>query len=950
MIEEFAVPLWVRLMARMTGRHLRRATGWSRRPASLDPHPDAALGDAAPADAAAVNAVALSGRADDVVPDGGAAGDLGPADLAPPAPPTLAAAAPASPPQCLSGFGTFDLSAAGGASPEGPGPSAAAPGGRLTHSLLAAARAMDARTRSLVAASVPAETLSSSAATVSTWATPDSTAEPEVGRPSVTREPETASASATIPAPDKITPPVTVATLAAPAVAATATSAGEAEVAAELEVAAEPAGATDLAGADDVAAVGPSAPDVATPPRPADDLGADAEFAVPAAADAEPIAESPVDGRAAGPTDGVGQAVPDAPTIAAFRPADPPALPPIDEVGDMAAPEIDVVMDVAGEADLAPTAVPEAGVADAGVAEAGVREAEAPEVAVPEVDGHEADVPPLDDVGTGFADPPATEAPPEQFAPGQVGAAPVEPGAAAVLAGSQHSQPYEDRHDQAEAARPESDAAGAAEAGLREAASRVVGPDEPLPVRVVADATDAVLPGPEAAVEAEERNAPPMAVDVDVRAAAAAVPASDAAIEPATDAVLAVAAADAPAGSIAEPPSTAEPALAPAQAERVDARPVAAEAVPAEPVTAEAVPAKSPSVAPAAAVAVAAPNAAAATAAKSAASTVLAPAVRDEFNRTNLDYRRPMPRPKVRGRVVDFHCHLFALRHAADWFEAADHYGMDVFLTMSPLEEAVGLAREWGHRLRFNAVPSWGDASSRWVDNWLDRIEAFYNLGSRIAKFHASPGTMVMRGVRLDHPAYRPIFAELKARRMGIMTHIGDPDTWYHDKYTDHAKFGTRDEHYRMWEDLLTEHRGTPWVGAHLGGNPEDLPRLQRLLDKFPDLMLDCSATRWMVREVSARRDAAREFFVRNQDRILFGSDQVSGHDRHFDFLASRIWCHRKLWETAYTGPSPIIDPDLPRDKQPVVRGLALPDVVLQKIYHDNATKLLDKLGMGFDA
>ena len=52
------------------------------------------------------------------------------------------------------------------------------------------------------------------------------------------------------------------------------------------------------------------------------------------------------------------------------------------------------------------------------------------------------------------------------------------------------------------------------------------------------------------------------------------------------------------------------------------------------------------------------------------------------------------------------------------------------------------LQREWGHRLRFVAVPKWGDDAVRWVDNWLLRLEAFYNLGSRIAKFHASPGTM----------------------------------------------------------------------------------------------------------------------------------------------------------------------------------------------------------------
>ena len=101
-----------------------------------------------------------------------------------------------------------------------------------------------------------------------------------------------------------------------------------------------------------------------------------------------------------------------------------------------------------------------------------------------------------------------------------------------------------------------------------------------------------------------------------------------------------------------------------------------------------------------------------------------------------------------------------------------------------------------------------------------------------------------------------------------------------------------------------------------------------------------------MVREISARRDAARDFFIRNQDRLIFGSDQVSGDDRGFDFLASRFWCHRKLWETAYVGPSPIFDPDLPRDQQPVLRGLALPDVVLQKIYHDNPTRFMRGIGV----
>ena len=95
---------------------------------------------------------------------------------------------------------------------------------------------------------------------------------------------------------------------------------------------------------------------------------------------------------------------------------------------------------------------------------------------------------------------------------------------------------------------------------------------------------------------------------------------------------------------------------------------------------------------------------------------------------------------------------------------------------------------------------------------------------------------------------------------------------------------------------------------------------------------------------------AAREFFVRNQDRIIFGSDQVSGDDRGFDFLASRFWAHRKLWETAYVGKSPIYDPDLPSDAQPTLRGLALPDGVLQKMYHDNPVRFMKMTGISIDA
>src|SRR4051812_34397256 len=103
-------------------------------------------------------------------------------------------------------------------------------------------------------------------------------------------------------------------------------------------------------------------------------------------------------------------------------------------------------------------------------------------------------------------------------------------------------------------------------------------------------------------------------------------------------------------------------------------------------------------------------------------SSVLAPAKVSEYNRTNTNFRVPMPRPKVRGIVIDIHTHLLAARHADAWFEAARHYGIDAFVTMSPLEEAIVLQRNWPGKLQFIAIPKWGENN---FDDWHRRLESF---------------------------------------------------------------------------------------------------------------------------------------------------------------------------------------------------------------------------------
>ncbi len=322
----------------------------------------------------------------------------------------------------------------------------------------------------------------------------------------------------------------------------------------------------------------------------------------------------------------------------------------------------------------------------------------------------------------------------------------------------------------------------------------------------------------------------------------------------------------------------------------------------------------------------------------------------ESFNRTGLDFfaeASQMPRA-IDGTIIDCHSHLLDADHAADWFKAADAFGVDHTVTMTPLEEAIRVHRSpWGRRTTFIAVPAWRPGGYD-GDHWWPRVQGFHNLGSRVVKYHLAPQTMQKSGLFLGSERLRNYVARTADMGMIIMTHIGDPQAWYDhpDRYGGDPEFwGTRKEQYDAWEALLEHTRGHPWWGAHLGGWPENPSRLRHLLTTYPDLMLDLSATKWMVREVSARAEEFREFVIEFQDRLMWGSDQVSQSLRTADFYASRWWCHRKLWESQEVRPSPIQDPDAPR-ADPILHGLGLSTTVLAKLYRTNVRNLLGRVGV----
>ena len=339
--------------------------------------------------------------------------------------------------------------------------------------------------------------------------------------------------------------------------------------------------------------------------------------------------------------------------------------------------------------------------------------------------------------------------------------------------------------------------------------------------------------------------------------------------------------------------------------------------------------------------------------------TLAAPAAHPEHNVTGIDF---MDRRHFRygGPLIDFHAHVFqtrpndppsglpatgpgaSLAQAEVMLAVAQEFGIVRTYSMCPPDDIIPLRERFGAQIGFNgSIMKKPDEPDEAAYRLLDR---FLALGVEIIKFWAAPRGRE-RGLLVNAP-WR-IEAARRARAAGVrivMVHVSDPDAWFRTTYADVAKFGTKLDQYRGLEQMLEEFPDLTWVGAHMGGDPEHADHLEDLLERYPHLYFDTSATKWQVREVSAHRKAIRSLVCRNPGRFLFGSDLVTRHSLMRDHYVSRYWCQRTLWESAWEGPSPIADPDYSPaaggPSTPPLLGLNLPADVLEQVYYTNACRL----------
>jgi hypothetical protein len=358
-------------------------------------------------------------------------------------------------------------------------------------------------------------------------------------------------------------------------------------------------------------------------------------------------------------------------------------------------------------------------------------------------------------------------------------------------------------------------------------------------------------------------------------------------------------------------------------------------------------------------------------------------------NLLGLDYEKEAARlgpPPV--PIIDVHSHINGAKAAEIYGRVRELYGVAKTYSMTQIDQAAAVRRVLGESVQFIAIPTYMHEDRRWAmtEGFLENIRRFHgDFGAKIVKFWVAPrerdlmeeaGGEPGQVVGLDS-AWKIKAAELAASLgMMFMVHVADPDTWFATKYADAARYGTKRAQYEPLSRMLERFSGATgdggrggWIAAHMGGWPEDLEFLSGLLERHPNLRLDTSATKWMVRELSRQpRQQIVDFLTRWRGRVLFGSDIVTT-DEHvkpdaessrfgkgsqsereaFELYASRYWALRTLWETDYDGPSPIADPDLAMvepDKydalsSPRLRGKSVPADLLRSLYSEAAERVV---------
>lgn len=273
---------------------------------------------------------------------------------------------------------------------------------------------------------------------------------------------------------------------------------------------------------------------------------------------------------------------------------------------------------------------------------------------------------------------------------------------------------------------------------------------------------------------------------------------------------------------------------------------------------------------------------------------------------------------------------------------------------------AAALGREQPGRVAWAATFSTaGFEQPGWSDATLKDLDSAFAAGAVAVKVWKNIGMSLRDGARrlvmVDDPRFAGVFDGLERRGALVLGHQGEPhNCWLplermtvnndreyfrnHPAYHmyRHPEMPGYEEQMAARDRLLAQHPGMRFVGVHLASLEWSVERLATFLDAHPAASVDVAARIGQLQYQSLRdRQRVRDFFVKYQDRLMYGSDLAQSDEQDDAAFAAdldTVW--RRDWR--YFATSDRFN--VPELDKPVL-GLALPRAVVDKLYRLNAER-----------
>ena len=241
-----------------------------------------------------------------------------------------------------------------------------------------------------------------------------------------------------------------------------------------------------------------------------------------------------------------------------------------------------------------------------------------------------------------------------------------------------------------------------------------------------------------------------------------------------------------------------------------------------------------------------------------------------------------------------------------------------------------------------NVGPGWGAKAAAQLEadvkaGALGLGEISKALGLRYRKTDGSR-------LRVDDPELDPVWAVCGRLGVPVLIHTAEPqeffesidfqnERWlelalYRDRRYPAGEFPRFEELMAERNRMFTKHPKTTFIAAHFAYHAGDLTRMAALFDEHPNVYTEVGA---ILAELGRQPRAAREFFVKYQNRIIFGKDSFQPDEFPY------------YWRVFETGDEYF---DYYRDYHAFWKlyGMSLPDDVLKKLYYKNALRLVPGL------